>query len=165
MAARRRPVLCLPSLGMEVPFIPFFLKSLPRAAAALVASCLVVSCATSTETPQTAATAARPSAAAADANIEVARAAFFPRISLDLVAERQNPGFQGVLTTLAGNGQSFGVGAALMQTLFDGGRRRAVRDSAVARRDELVAQYRQAIRGALLDAQRAFAVQIGRAHV
>ena len=64
------------SLGMEVSLFPFFLKSLPRAAAALVASCLVVSCATSTESPQTNATAAavattgRGPTVASDANIE-----------------------------------------------------------------------------------------------
>ncbi len=61
---------------MEVSLIPFFLKSLPRAAAALVASSLVVSCATSTETPQSsaaassAATAGRGPSVAADVNIE-----------------------------------------------------------------------------------------------
>ncbi len=56
---------------MEVPFIPFFLKSLPRAAAILVASSLVVSCATSTETPQAAAPAAgKNPSVAADVNVE-----------------------------------------------------------------------------------------------
>ena len=55
---------------MEVSLIPLILKSLPRAAAALVASCLVVSCATSTETPQATAAASRSPSTAADVNIE-----------------------------------------------------------------------------------------------
>ena len=103
--------------------------------------------------------AAESALAAADANLEVARTAFFPRVTLDVVASHQNPGFQAALTTLSGNGNAWGLGAAVTQTLFDGGRRDAVRAQAQARRDELVANYRQSIRTALLDAQRAFAVQ------
>jgi carboxyl-terminal processing protease len=53
---------------MGVPLIPFFRLALPRATAALFAACLVVSCATSTEAPQT--TAGRNPATAADVNIE-----------------------------------------------------------------------------------------------
>jgi carboxyl-terminal processing protease len=53
---------------MGVPLIPFFRLALPRATAALFAACLVVSCATSTEAPQT--TAGRSPATAADVNIE-----------------------------------------------------------------------------------------------
>ena len=53
---------------MEVSLIPFLVKAVPRAAAALIAASLVVSCATSTEAPQ--ATAGRSPATAADVNIE-----------------------------------------------------------------------------------------------
>lgn len=53
---------------MEVLLTPFLRVTLPRAAAALFAACLVVSCATSTETPQV--TAGRSPAASADVNIE-----------------------------------------------------------------------------------------------
>src|SRR5260221_7506542 len=53
---------------MGVPLILFFRLALPRATAALFAACLVVSCATSTEAPQT--TAGRSPATAADVNIE-----------------------------------------------------------------------------------------------
>ena len=52
---------------MEVPLIPFFRLTLPRAAAALFAASLVVSCATSTDTPQA---ASGKAAVAADVNIE-----------------------------------------------------------------------------------------------
>ena len=53
---------------MEVSLIPFLRKAVPRAAAALVASSLVVSCATSTEAPQ--ATSGRNPSVAADVNLE-----------------------------------------------------------------------------------------------
>ena len=52
---------------MEVPLIPFFRSTLPRAAAALFAASLVVSCATSTDTPQA---EGGKAAVAADVNIE-----------------------------------------------------------------------------------------------
>ena len=52
---------------MEVPLIPFFRQTLPRAAAALFAASLVVSCATSTDTPQA---ESGKAAVAADVNIE-----------------------------------------------------------------------------------------------
>src|SRR5689334_4609692 len=55
---------------MEVLLIPFLRKALPRAAAALFASSLVVSCATSTESPQAAAAAGRNPQVAADVNLE-----------------------------------------------------------------------------------------------
>lgn len=103
--------------------------------------------------------AAESALAAADANLAAARAALFPRLTLDVVAARQNPGFQAVLTTLAGTGQSLSLGAALTQALFDGGRRRAVGAEAKARQDERVAAYRRSILDALVDAQRAFAVR------
>jgi len=103
--------------------------------------------------------AAESALAAADANLAAARAALFPHLTLDMVAARQNPGFQAVLTTLAGTGQTLSLGAALTQALFDGGRRRAVRAEAKAHQEELVAAYRRSILNALVDAQRAFAVR------
>src|ERR1044072_8743163 len=53
---------------MEVSLIPFLVKALPRAASALIAASLVVSCATSTEAPQTA--SGRNPSVAADVNLE-----------------------------------------------------------------------------------------------
>jgi multidrug efflux system outer membrane protein len=103
--------------------------------------------------------AAEAALAAAEANVVAARAALFPRITLDAVAAHQNPGFQAALTTLSGTGQSLSLGATLLQTLWDGGKLQALRDEAKARREELLAGYRKAILAALLDAQRAFAVQ------
>ena len=57
-----------PLLGMEVSLIPFLRKAVPRAAAALLAASLVVSCATSTDAPQ--ATSGRNPSVAADVNLE-----------------------------------------------------------------------------------------------
>jgi carboxyl-terminal processing protease len=54
-------------LSGEVPLVPFFRLALPRAAAALVAASMVVSCATSTDTPQA---ESGKAAVAADVNIE-----------------------------------------------------------------------------------------------
>ena len=53
---------------MEVSLIPFLRNAVPRAATALVAASLVVSCATSTEAPQ--ATSGRNPSVAADVNLE-----------------------------------------------------------------------------------------------
>lgn len=55
---------------MEVPKSPFFLSTVPRAAASLIAACLVVSCATSTEAPQVQGNGARNPSIAADVNVE-----------------------------------------------------------------------------------------------
>ena len=53
---------------MEMPQFPFLRSTLPRAAASLLAACLVVSCATSPDTPSSQADARSP--AAGDAGIE-----------------------------------------------------------------------------------------------
>src|SRR2546430_14612665 len=69
MAARQRLVLLLPSAGVKekVLLIRLFRSALPRAASALFAAGLVVSCATSTEPSQS---QGRNPATAADVNIE-----------------------------------------------------------------------------------------------
>jgi outer membrane protein TolC len=97
--------------------------------------------------------------AAADANVVAARAALLPRLTLDAVLARQNPGFQAALTTLSGTGTSLSVGAPLMQTLFDGGRAKALRAETLARREELIAAYRKAILAAFVDVQRALSME------
>lgn len=103
--------------------------------------------------------AAEAALAAADANVIVARSALLPRLTLDAVLARQNPGFQAALTTLPGSGTSLSLGAALLQTLFDGGRAQAQRAETLARREELVAAYRKAIGAALVDVQRALEIE------
>jgi len=75
----------------------------------------------------------------ANANIAVARAAFFPTISLTGSGGISS----GSLTDLVTNPISFvAVGLSLAETVFDAGRRRAQTDEARAREDELLAAYR-----------------------
>ncbi|HXJ83354.1 MAG TPA: efflux transporter outer membrane subunit [Candidatus Methylomirabilis sp.] len=85
--------------------------------------------------------AAERRVAAANEEIGIAKAAFFPTVLLN--------GSVGVEGTGASNWMKWGsllwaVGPSVTQTLFDAGRRRAVSDAALARYDGAVAQYRQA---------------------
>ena len=79
----------------------------------------------------------------ADANeqIGIARAAYFPTVSLGATA-----GFESthVANLLDGPNAFWAVGPALAETLFDAGRRRATSESARANYDATVATYRQA---------------------
>ena len=86
--------------------------------------------------------AAERRVAEANAQIGVARAAYFPTITLT-----GSVGLQGSsLGTLAsGPGLAWAVGATLAQTLFDGGRRRAVTEQAKAVYQGTVANYRQTV--------------------
>jgi len=78
--------------------------------------------------------------AAANANIGIARSAYFPAIDLGVTG-----GFNSALiTTLIQGPSSFwSVGAAAVETLFEGGQRRAVSEQARAAYDQTVAFYRQ----------------------
>lgn len=86
--------------------------------------------------------AAERAMAAANAEIGVARAAYFPTLTLSATA-----GFQSTtLSNLVSAPNRFwSVGPALAQTLFDGGARRALNDQAVAAYDANVAFYRQTV--------------------
>ena len=79
---------------------------------------------------------------AANAQIGVARAAYFPQLSLS-----GSGGFESDTITNLLNGSSgfFSLGASALVTAFDVGRRRAVSDQAKAAYDESVANYRQTI--------------------
>src|SRR5215471_4239911 len=77
----------------------------------------------------------------ANANVAVARAAFFPSISLTVSGGISS----GSLTDLVINPiATLGVGLSLAQTIFDAGRREAQTDEARARENELLAAYRGA---------------------
>jgi outer membrane protein TolC len=69
----------------------------------------------------------------------------------------QNPAVQAAVSTLTGTGGTLTIGASLLQTVFDGGRRRAVRAETVARQQELLAMYRSGVLAALLDVETALA--------
>ena len=92
---------------------------------------------------------------AAHADLAAARAAMFPTLTLTGSGGVQNPAVQAAVITLEGTGYSLSLGASLVQTIFDGGRRRAARDEAEAREQELLASYRAAIVNALLDVETA----------
>jgi len=80
--------------------------------------------------------------AAANARIGVAKAAYYPLLNLTAAG-----GFEsGAITTLLqGPAGLWSVGATAFQTLFDGGRRRAASDQAIAVYDQTVASYRETV--------------------
>ncbi len=88
--------------------------------------------------------------AAANANIGIARSAYFPAIDLGVTG-----GFNSaVITTLIQGPSSFwSVGAAAVETLFEGGQRRAVSEQARAAYDQTVASYRQTALTAFQDVE------------
>jgi NodT family efflux transporter outer membrane factor (OMF) lipoprotein len=80
--------------------------------------------------------------AEANEQIGIARAAYFPTLSLSAEA-----GFQGssLLNLLTWPSRLWAVGPTLSQTLFDGGRRRSTSDAVLAAYDGAVATYRETI--------------------
>jgi outer membrane protein, multidrug efflux system len=91
---------------------------------------------------------------AAKANIEAARAALYPDVSLTGSGGWTNTG----LATLFGPTSLFASAAAsATQTIFDNGSLTATVELDVARRDELVADYRKAIVQAFTDVENALA--------
>lgn len=89
----------------------------------------------------------RPDIAAAErrvaegnAQIGIARAAFFPSLLLSV-----SGGFEGggIANWLSWPGRFWAVGPTMLQTVFDGGRRRATSEAARANYDAAVAAYRQ----------------------
>jgi NodT family efflux transporter outer membrane factor (OMF) lipoprotein len=80
--------------------------------------------------------------ASANAQIGVAKAAYYPNISLGATG-----GFEsGIITTLlSGPSILWSVGASAIAPIFDGGRRRANTDQAIAAYDQTVANYRETV--------------------
>jgi NodT family efflux transporter outer membrane factor (OMF) lipoprotein len=80
--------------------------------------------------------------AAANARIGVAKAAYYPLLNLTAAG-----GFEsGALTTLLQGPAGFwAIGSSALQTVFDGGRRRAASEQAVAAYDQSVASYREIV--------------------
>jgi NodT family efflux transporter outer membrane factor (OMF) lipoprotein len=78
--------------------------------------------------------------AAANEQIGIAQAAYYPALNLSALA-----GFQGTsaLNWLNWPSRFWAVGPSLSETLFDAGRRRATKESALAAYDANVANYRQ----------------------
>ena len=97
---------------------------------------------------------AEASLLAASANVGAARAAFFPQISLTAsggistgAISTVTDGFiaGGASAASGGTGLLVAVGAELLQTIFDGGRRQGQLDLALAQQQELVAGYRSVV--------------------
>ena len=94
---------------------------------------------------------------AGHADLNAARAAMFPNISLTAGAGVQNPALPATVLTIPGVGPSFALGANLVQPIFDHGRLKAQRDEQQAKQEELLAAYRSAIVAALIDVENALA--------
>jgi NodT family efflux transporter outer membrane factor (OMF) lipoprotein len=89
--------------------------------------------------------AAEANLRAAHANVDAARAAFFPSLNLSAsISQAFNP------SSLA-----WSIGSSLLQTIFDGGRLSSESDLARARQTELVASYRKAVFSAFSDVESA----------
>jgi NodT family efflux transporter outer membrane factor (OMF) lipoprotein len=86
--------------------------------------------------------AAERQMAAANAQIGVAIAAYFPSVTLSAADGYKTSIFRDLLTSPA---RFWSVGAAIGETLFDGGQRSAVVDQARAAYDAGVASYRQTV--------------------
>jgi NodT family efflux transporter outer membrane factor (OMF) lipoprotein len=102
--------------------------------------------------------AAEASLRAAQADVVAARAALLPSLTLTGAAGLQNPALNAAVIALAGTGPSLALGGSLVQAVFDGGRRRALREQARARAEELLQGYRAAILASLQDVEVALAL-------
>jgi outer membrane protein, multidrug efflux system len=80
--------------------------------------------------------------AAAHANTEAARAALYPSISLSGSLGASSSALSSLLSS--GN-IAFAIGASLVETIFDGGRRDADFDGALSRRREALLTYRRSV--------------------
>jgi NodT family efflux transporter outer membrane factor (OMF) lipoprotein len=90
---------------------------------------------------------------AAHANVDAARAAFFPSLSL---TGQAGYGPVAALSNLFNPaGFAWTIGASVLQTIFDGGRLKAQDDYALATQQELVANYRKTVFTAFSDVESA----------
>jgi len=80
-------------------------------------------------------------AAEANERIGIAQTSFFPTVMLSAIG-----GFEGnsLANWFAWPSRFWAIGPTAVQTIFDGGRRRAISDAAIAAYDATVADYRQA---------------------
>jgi NodT family efflux transporter outer membrane factor (OMF) lipoprotein len=88
--------------------------------------------------------------AAANAQIGVAKAAYFPTVTLGASAGFASPD---LATWLSWPSRFWAVGPSISQTLFDGGLRRARTDEARAVYEAAIAAYRQTVLGAFQEVE------------
>jgi multidrug efflux system outer membrane protein len=89
---------------------------------------------------------------AANANIGVARAAFYPQISLTATAGYESAALSDLFTGPAG---LWTMAASLTQPIFEGGRLKSNLRLTEAQRDEMTLTYQQTIQGAFRDVSNA----------
>jgi NodT family efflux transporter outer membrane factor (OMF) lipoprotein len=94
--------------------------------------------------------AAERRVAAANAQIGVAKAAFFPTLALAATAGLESSTLANLLTWPS---RFWSIGPSLVETAFDGGRRRAITAEAQASYDASVAAYRQSVLTAFQDVE------------
>ena len=104
----------------------------------------------------------RPDVAAAEANLKAAhadlaaaRVAFLPDITLTATGGIAYPALAAAVDTLPGVGLAAGLGANLVQAVFDGGKNAAKTDEALAHEEELLAAYRAAVIASFADVENA----------
>ncbi len=88
--------------------------------------------------------------AAANAQIGIAMAAFYPSISLSAQGGLES---SAITTLIQWPSRFWSIGASLLQTVFDAGRRRAMTDQAIATYDADVAAYRLSVLTAFQDVE------------
>lgn len=88
--------------------------------------------------------------AAANAQIGVAQAAYFPTLTIGGGLGYQNDSFSQLLTA---PNRFWSLGPSLALTLFDGGARGAAKEGALAVYDRRVAEYRQTVLGAFQEVE------------
>lgn len=106
--------------------------------------------------------AARQRLLAAQANAEVVRADGLPRVALTGSLGSLSPDAAGLFS---GPAFVWSLGAALTQSLWDGGRRQAQSEAAQAQRDQALAAWQAAVAQAFGDVRQALAAQLGQAAV
>jgi multidrug efflux system outer membrane protein len=99
--------------------------------------------------------AAEANLAAAHADLAAARAAFLPDITLTANGGFAYPALAAAIDTLPGTGLAAGIGASLVQSIFDNGRIQGRIDETRAREEELLAAYRAAAIAAFSDVENA----------
>jgi len=99
--------------------------------------------------------AAEANLAAAHADLAAARAAFLPDITLTANGGVAYPALAAAIDTLPGTGLAAGIGASLVQSIFDNGKIQGRIDEARAHEEELLAAYRAAAIAAFSDVENA----------
>ena len=99
--------------------------------------------------------AAEANLVAAHADLEAARTAYFPSISLTANGGVAYPALAAAIDTLPGVGLAAGAGISLAQVIFDGGRTEGKIEESRAREEELLAAYRAAVIASFSDVENA----------